>query len=67
MHVGPVHRRTHNVCAPSSGDWACLALFPMKGGGGGGTIGCMVALVETVNGKISSPQRGKLKKSVKMR
>jgi hypothetical protein len=39
----------------------------MKGGGGGGAIGCMAAPVETVNGKISSPQRGKLEKSVKMR
>jgi hypothetical protein len=39
----------------------------MKGGGGGGAVGCTATPVETVNGKISSPQRGKLEKSVKMR
>jgi hypothetical protein len=36
-------------------------------GGGGGAVGCTAAPVETVNRKISSPQRGKLEKSVKIR
>jgi hypothetical protein len=55
------------ACVPLSGDWAWLALFLIKGGGGSGAIGCTAAPVETVNRKISSPQREKLEKSVKMR
>jgi hypothetical protein len=34
-------------------------MFLLKKGGGGGTIGCTAALVEDVNGKISSPSKGK--------